>query len=97
MINDHCQLGRFNVNGNTFKGPMKDEDIIKLKSHLDIPKFIKDNLGGSNKNCPNIGYHELTTNGQRITIESDGYKGYTINSNCEAQFSGFKFLYLSLN
>ena len=32
--NSHCQLGRFNLNQNTFKGPMSDSDVIKLKSHL---------------------------------------------------------------
>ena len=86
VINGHCQLGRFNVNGNNFKGPMNDATVIKLKSHLDLPKFIRDNLGGSNKDCPNVGYHELTTSGQQVTIESESYKGYTINANCRWAF-----------
>ena len=86
VINDHCQLGRFNVNANTFKGPMKDDDVFKLKAHIDLPKFIKDNLGGSNRDCPNTGYHEFTTHAEWIKVESEGYKGYQVNTNCRWAF-----------
>ena len=65
---------------------MKDDDVFKLKAHIDLPKFIKDNLGGSNRDCPNTGYHEFTTHAEWIKVESEGYKGYQVNTNCRWAF-----------
>ena len=65
----------------------------------DIPKFITDNLGNSNKNCKNKGYHQFSNHGNHLYIESDGYKGYGGNTDCRWAFyaPGTKYMRVRIN
>ena len=93
----HCQLGNYHNTANQAYGSTNANTkykVMKELSNAKIGELMKSWMGGSSwqgKPCRNVGYHNLASNGKKVTITSGEnvysyfgftYKYYYKHENC---------------
>ena len=75
----YCQLARYTYSSSSYyKGEIGSLTEYQLKKSINLESMMQSLLGSSNRNCRGIGFHKLTSHGQKVSFKNKDWIRFII-------------------